>query len=109
MSISACSKYTPVGRVFPEILSAVRRSRAPLDARHERVTISVMNQVEIHHILVDGRPLCQIAETEPWAKFFTCFYQWGPTARQAASKIAAISSNKGRRVEVVKGPCVCGR
>lgn len=68
-----------------------------------------MNRVDIHHILVDGRPLCKWADSEPWAKFFTCYYQWEPTARQVAMKIAAMALNKNRKVEVVKGPCVCGR
>ncbi|MEK8023878.1 MAG: hypothetical protein AAB229_08745 [Candidatus Hydrogenedentota bacterium] len=67
-----------------------------------------MPPVDVHHILVDGQPLCKLGESEPWARFFTCYYQWEPTVRQAAMKIAAMSSNKGRRVEVIKGRCVCG-
>ena len=68
-----------------------------------------MNRVNPHHILVDGKPICQLGDTEPWAKFFTCFYQWEPTARQAAMKIMNMACNKGRRIEVIAGHCVCGR
>lgn len=71
--------------------------------------MATTHQVKIHHILLDGRSICQWAETEPWAKFFTCYYQWEPSARQTAMKIAAMACNKNRRVEVVAGRCPnCG-
>lgn len=64
-------------------------------------------KVEIHHILVDGIPICKL--TEPWAKFFTCYYQWEPTAKQAADRISALPTNKGKKVEVIRGKCICGK
>ena len=68
-----------------------------------------MLPVKHHHILVDGVPLCRLPANDGWARFFTCYYQWEATAKQAAAKIAAMECNRGRRVEIVPGKCACGR
>ena len=68
-----------------------------------------MIPVKHHHVLIDGVPICRLPETDSWARFFTCYYQWEPSARQAAMQIMNLPANKGRRVEVVAGKCPCGR